>query len=431
MEKDAGKIDGNSLLSAIPVDWREPTLAIARTMREAGERAWIVGGGVRDLILGRPIKDIDLVSAALPDRVEALFERTVAVGKAFGIIVIVKDGKEIEMATFRRERGYSDSRHPDLIEYAESPAVDAGRRDFTCNALYLDPLTGEIEDPAGGLADLRARQLRCVGLPEERFREDGLRLLRAGRFLAALDLQPAEGLLAAMEAERESIRGVSPERVLDEMSKVLRGPDPARAVRVLSDAGVLDLSLPGWSRNDLAVSALGRVLPGAERGEVSAVALGLAVLLAPDPTDLDSVADRLERLKSSKELRNSVLTVLRTRTQLDALVDAAEPADVLERGRRVALARDGSFEAAVSLAIARAADSSEGIREAVARLRALSAEAPPEPVALTAKDAMEAGYQPGPELGDVLRRAGLAALGGAFEDREGALAWLRDSRSPS
>ncbi|MFT5732034.1 MAG: tRNA nucleotidyltransferase/poly(A) polymerase [Planctomycetota bacterium] len=430
MKKDQTKIDdvldGYALMARIPEDWRGPTLEIARTMAAAGQRAWIVGGAVRDLILERPIKDIDLVSAALPDLVEGLFDRTIAVGKAFGIIVIVHGGKEIEMATFRRERGYSDSRHPDQIEYADSPAIDAGRRDFTCNALYLDPLTGEIVDPAGGLADLRARHLRAVGEPAARFREDGLRLLRAGRFLAALDLEPAEGLLDAMRAERESIRGVSPERVLDEVAKVLTGPDPAKAVRALSDARVLELALPGWDGEvEGAIAVLGRILPHAARGEISPVALGLALLLAPAPCAAEVITERLERLKSSKDLRMTVQAILRLRAEIERLIDVDPPAEVIERGRRVALARDRHFEAAASLALAWKGADDVDLLVAVTGLRDLSVAAPSEPIELSARDAMEAGLKPGPELGDVLRRAKLAGLGGAFNDRASALAWLK------
>ncbi len=435
MGKDTSKIDGQRLIEGIPGDWKEPTLKIARVMAEAGHRAWVVGGGVRDLILGRPIKDIDLVSAALPDTVEGLFPKTIAVGKAFGIVVVVEDGKELEMATFRRERGYSDSRHPDQIEYAETAEDDARRRDFTCNALYLDPLNGEIVDPAGGLADLAAGELRAVGGPEERFREDGLRLLRAGRFLAALDLRPGEGLLSAMQTERRSIAGVSPERVLDEVSKILRGPDPARAVGVLAETGVLELSLPGWADAGSGLDPQGRVaalracLPNEGLGSVSPVALGLAVLLGPGAdvtaTEVDEVIDRIDQLKASRDLRQAVVAVVRARRELEGVDQSTCELDTQEKGRRVALARDSSFEAGASFAAAWAHDGGKAMNAVADDLRALSRSAPSAPIELTAKDAMAVGLRPGPALGGTLRRAKLAALGGAFDDRAGALDWLR------
>jgi tRNA nucleotidyltransferase/poly(A) polymerase len=459
MKDDGKKIDGEALLRSVPGEWLTPTLEIARTMSAQGERVWIVGGGVRDLILGRPIKDIDLVSAALPDKVESLFPRTVPVGKAFGIVVVVLGGKEIEVATFRQERGYSDSRRPDQIVYAESPEVDARRRDFTCNALYLDPLNGEIVDPAGGLSDLAAKELRAVGDAAARFREDGLRLLRAGRFLAALDLQPAPGLLGAMAAEVDSIRGVSPERVLDETSKILRGPDPARAVGILAGAGVFAGCMPGWQDADDPVDGaacaevLDGCLPSQPRGQCSPVALGLAVLLDPGGAgDMDSALNRLDQLKASRELRSSVMALLRMRSELLDRVEQPVPAEALERGSWIALARDPFFEAGATLAVAgqpnaqpgglpdgKASDSAidsavdSSVDSAFDRgeliatldaLRALSDGAPSEPVELTPKDAMAAGLQPGPSLGEVLRRAKLMALAGEFDDRAGALAWL-------
>ena len=162
-------IDGATLLARMP----PPALQLARSvcsrLAEGGHRGWIVGGAVRDLVLERPLVDLDLVSDALPDAVEGLFERTVSVGKSFGVVVVVMDGQEVEVATFRKERGYSDRRRPDEVEYALDPEVDARRRDFTCNALYLDPLTGEVRDPEGGLADLTSGRLRAVGDAGGRF----------------------------------------------------------------------------------------------------------------------------------------------------------------------------------------------------------------------------------------------------------------------
>ncbi len=431
MNNDAQKIDGEALVRAIPEDWLTPTQEIAQEMAAAGHRVWIVGGGVRDLILGREIKDIDLVSAALPDEVEALFPKTVPVGKAFGIVIIVAGGKEIEVATFRKERGYSDSRRPDLIEYTDSSDVDAGRRDFTCNALYLDPLTGEISDPTGGLTDLAAKTLRAVGDAAGRFREDGLRLLRAGRFMAALDLRPAPGLLEAMAAEVDSIQGVSPERVLDETSKILKGPDPARAARILSETGVFGSCLPGWEGSansavgEACAERLAKCLPSPSRSESASVALGLAVLL--DPTEsgqVVAVQNRLEELRPSKELRSSVMSILAISGDLIRTAGESVPADAMGRGAWVTQARSQYFEAGAALALAGRSIDRTVLAATIDDFRRLSREAPAAAVELSAKDAMDAGLKPGPLLGDVLRGAKLAALGGAFSDREGALAWL-------
>ena len=209
----------------------------------------------------------------------------------------------------------------------------------------------------------------------------------------------------------------------------LKGPDPARAVRILSETGVLSRCLPGWSDQsvDGAASAefLGRCLPSAPRGSVSPVALGLAVLLDPERDgDAEKVLGRLEQLKTSRGQRTAVLSLLRLRGELLALVGEVAPTAAVAVGTWVALARDPAFEAAVTLTQGAWAEVAPDLAATVEALRALSASAPLEPIELTAKDAMAVGIRPGPALGDLLRRAKLASLGGAFSDREGALAWL-------
>jgi hypothetical protein len=313
------------LVSRLPDPLRELAIGVCQALGEAGYRGWVVGGAVRDLILGRDIKDVDLVSAALPDNVEALFERTVAVGKSFGIIVVVVDGQEVELATFRRERGYSDRRRPDEVEYASSPEEDARRRDFTCNAVYLDPLTGEVRDPAGGVEDLRAGILRAVGDAAGRFREDGLRILRMARFVSTLNLEPAPGLLAAAEREAEALSGVSAERVRDELSKMMRGGRPSRALEILVEGGHAERSLPALgSANEVGarldvVRLLEEVVGAAAgRSEADGVVpgglweLGLAALFGPIPTEecprtgeeaAEALAERLTQLRCSRDER--------------------------------------------------------------------------------------------------------------------------------
>jgi tRNA nucleotidyltransferase/poly(A) polymerase len=197
---------------------------VAERLAGAGHRVWLVGGAVRDLALGRQPKDLDLASAAVPEEVERLFDRTVSVGREFGTVLVLAGGRELQHTTFRSESGYADRRHPDRVAYGSSLEGDARRRDFTCNALYLDPLADEFRDPEGGLEDLRAGRLCAVGDAAERFREDGLRLIRMARFAARLDLEPAPELVAAARAEAGALEGVSPERTLGELERIFSGP---------------------------------------------------------------------------------------------------------------------------------------------------------------------------------------------------------------
>lgn len=220
-------------------------LEILRTLRAHGHEALLVGGCVRDLLLGREPKDWDVATDALPDRIEALFPKTVAVGKAFGIIAVVAaDGTTVEVATYRADSPYADGRHPDAVVFTDARA-DALRRDFTINALFLDPANGEIRDFVGGRADLEARLVRAIGDPAARFAEDHLRLLRAVRFAATLGFAIEPATFAAIQTLAPRIRRISAERIRDELFRLLaEAPKAGAALQLLRDAGLLKEILP-------------------------------------------------------------------------------------------------------------------------------------------------------------------------------------------
>jgi tRNA nucleotidyltransferase/poly(A) polymerase len=207
-------------------------LSVFHKLRQAGYETWLAGGSVRDLLLGRMPADFDLATAATPDQVEALFGSsstefsTVSVGKQFGVIVVVGKDQvvkvEVEVATFRKDGGYQDGRRPQSVEFS-SAREDARRRDFTVNALFMDPETLQILDFVGGREDLRARCLRAVGDPLARFSEDHLRILRAVRFHSQLGFSLEPELERAVEVSRSLLRTVSRERVREEWEKLLGG----------------------------------------------------------------------------------------------------------------------------------------------------------------------------------------------------------------
>ncbi len=212
----------------VPADeppWSE-ALAVAAQLRQAGFQAWCVGGCVRDLLLQRPLHDVDLATDAVPEAIERIFPRTIAVGRSFGVVVVVlPGGRQVEVATFRHDGRYLDGRHPEQVRFG-TVQEDVPRRDFTINALLLDPLTGEILDQVGGIADLQGRILRCVGDPLARLQEDRLRVLRALRFAAVLGLTIEPATAAGLAAT--SLAGLSAERVMQEWFKALAsGQGPA------------------------------------------------------------------------------------------------------------------------------------------------------------------------------------------------------------
>ena len=216
----------------------------AAVLRAAGHKAYFVGGAVRDLLLGRTPDDVDVTTSARPEQIQALFEKAIPIGAAFGIITVVVDGIPIEVATFRAERGYSDGRRPDHVVYTDDEVLDVTRRDFTVNGLLFDPAERTVVDCVGGLDDLRAGILRTIGDPVVRFGEDHLRILRLVRFAAKLgfEVDPASKQAAAVSAEK--LRLIAAERIRAELEKILTGPHPAEGFEMLAELGILKVVLP-------------------------------------------------------------------------------------------------------------------------------------------------------------------------------------------
>ncbi|MBV9572521.1 MAG: CCA tRNA nucleotidyltransferase [Acidobacteriales bacterium] len=232
-------------------------ISIVRTLREHGHQAYLVGGCVRDLLLGREPADYDVTTSASPNEVMQIFPETYAVGAQFGVVLVPlpaspqaapsgqsAHGNAVEVATFRSDIGYSDGRHPDQIRFSGDPAEDVARRDFTINGLLLDPMTGEVLDLVGGRDDLNAGVIRTIGDPARRFSEDKLRMLRAVRFAARFGYTIEPGTFSAIQSLAPMIHQVSRERVRDELTKMLTEGHARRAFLLLDDVGLLRELLP-------------------------------------------------------------------------------------------------------------------------------------------------------------------------------------------
>lgn len=222
----------------------EPVLGLCARLRDAGHRAWIVGGCLRDLLLGRAVNDWDVATSALPGDVQRTFRRVVPTGIEHGTVTVVWKGRPYEVTTLRGEGAYTDGRRPDEVFFVDDIAEDLARRDFTVNALAYAPLDGELVDPFGGVDDLRRRLIRAVGDPAERFAEDGLRILRGARFVATLEFELDPATEAAMPAALDTYRRVSRERVRDEWVKALAARRPSRAFEVMRRTGMLEVTCP-------------------------------------------------------------------------------------------------------------------------------------------------------------------------------------------
>jgi poly(A) polymerase len=227
---------------------RELAEKICATLRREGQQAYFVGGCVRDLNLGREPADYDVCTDARPDRVQQLFPQSIAVGAKFGVILVVEDEAQVEVATFRSDVGYSDGRHPDKVVYSDTPQEDVQRRDFTINGLLLDPAKGETLDFVDGLTDLRAGIVRAIGDPMLRFTEDKLRMMRAVRFAARFGFQIERETMAAAQSLAARITQVSAERIRDELTKLLTEGAARRGFELLDETELLPAVLPDIAR---------------------------------------------------------------------------------------------------------------------------------------------------------------------------------------
>ncbi|HKT89697.1 MAG TPA: CCA tRNA nucleotidyltransferase [Candidatus Sulfotelmatobacter sp.] len=239
------------------LELKQAATGIVQKLRERGFQAYLVGGCVRDLLLGRPPKDYDVATDATPRQVMEIFPETYAVGAQFGVVLVPvasltndacaggsSKSSCVEVATFRSDIGYSDGRHPDEVRFSKDPREDVARRDFSINGMMLDPVSGEVLDFVGGRKDLAAGLIRTIGDPEHRFGEDKLRMLRAVRFASRFEYAIDPATFAAMRNLAEQIKVVSRERVREELTRMLTEGHGRRAFLLLDESGLLQQVLP-------------------------------------------------------------------------------------------------------------------------------------------------------------------------------------------
>lgn len=403
---------GNQKSTVLPVK-KHPRIKeiqeIFKTLENAGHDTVIAGGAVRDWLLGLEPKDIDFVTSALPEEIEKIFKKTVPVGKAFGVMMVVINGHAFEVATFRKEGPYLDGRRPSEIEPAH-PEEDAQRRDFTINGLFYDLMFEEIWDYVEGLKDIRSKTLRAIGEPLERFKEDHLRVLRAYRFQAQLGFSLDSALEKALKKSSELLTSVSRERVRDEVLKLMEAPQRPAALKLMVENKVFATLLPKvpWSiQNWLAWRG-----KSAHRGLLE---LGLWYLkLGGNPEDLHSA------LMLSNEQKSALKEGLSWWQGEASFKD-------LSLGQLVEKFWNADFRAGYLEFELTWPGSTESFKEKCQRAWKLFldwGEVPPQPL-LTAKDLPDLQ---GPELGKKLKLARYAQLEKKFLGKDDLLSWLRKSQ---
>ena len=222
---------------------KETAIGIVKRLRERGFSALFAGGCVRDMLMGNVPEDYDIATDARPDDIINIFERTVPVGIHYGVVLVMENGFEFEVATFRSDGTYTDGRHPDTVTFCDARG-DALRRDFTINGMFYDPVDDKHFDYVGGRDDLEARLVRAIGDPSERFNEDRLRMIRAVRFACRFDYNIEDQTAESIKKLYDKILTVSMERTRDELRKILTGPNPHTGIKMMDDLNLLNEILP-------------------------------------------------------------------------------------------------------------------------------------------------------------------------------------------
>jgi putative nucleotidyltransferase with HDIG domain len=418
-------------------------------LREAGHTAFLTGGCVRDLLLGRRPKDFDVATSARPDELLRLFPEADQVGAHFGVVLVRNDQAQIEVATFRSDLQYDDGRRPVAVHFETDPRQDVIRRDFTINALLLDPASGEVLDFTGGRADLDAKMIRAIGEPESRFREDHLRLLRAVRFAARLGFEIEERTFSAVRGLAPLIRSVSAERVRDEIARILTEGGARRGLELLDATGLLREILPEVAamqgveqppefhpEGDVWIHTL-KMLEGLREPSLT-LALGVLLHDVGKPPTF-RVAERIRfdgHVEKGIEIAHSILTRLRFPNQIVGAVEALIGNHMkfmeVPRMRESTLKRFmrlPDFEAHMALHRLDCLSSHGGL-DNYEFVRRKQREVPveelkPTPL-LTGRELIAAGYRPGPMFGIVLSEIEDAQLEGRISSPEEALRMARE-----
>ncbi len=429
--------------------------SIIQTLRQRGFQAYLVGGCVRDLLLGREPKDYDVATNATPGQVMNIFPETYAVGAQFGVVLVPSAEREgeapvVEVATFRSDIGYSDGRHPDEVRFSQDPREDVARRDFTINGMLLDPVSGAVLDYVGGRKDLESGTIRTIGDPEQRFAEDKLRMLRAVRFAARFNYAIEAATFAAVKKMASEIDVVSRERVRDELTRMLTEAHPHRAFLLLDESGLLGEVLPEISamegveqppefhpEGDVFVHTL-MLLDNLPQPCPATLAWGALLHDVGKPATFRHAPDRIRfdnHVEVGVKIAQDICHRLRfsndDTAQILALVDNHMRFGHVSRMKESTLKRFMRMPAFDQHLALHRADSlaSHGNLSTYEFLREKLAEIPPDrmrPLALvTGDDLIAAGYSPGPRFREILHAVEDAQLEGRLPSRDDALQFVR------
>src|SRR5213075_2454241 len=423
---------------------------VAARLCEQGHIAYFAGGCVRDMVRGLTPKDYDIATDARPETVQALFPRTYAVGAHFGVIIVLEDGFQFEVATFRSDDAYVDGSHPSAVHFS-SPEEDAKRRDFTINGMFYDPVAGDVIDLVGGQPDIAAKLVRAIGDPTKRFAEDRLRMLRAVRFAAVLDYQIDKGTWDALTSNAPSINQISAERIREELVRIFLSPNRVRGWDLLDSSGLMRAILPeidamkGCKQPEQFhpegdvfehTRLMLQFLP-----EKVSVPLVFAVLLHDVAKPRTATVDNTGRIRFNEhdrigaEMTEKIMRRLRfSGAEIDATVEMVRQHMVFKDVPKMRVAKlkrfmaRPTFEDELELHRVDCEGSHRMLDnyEFLLRKREEFANEPIIPLPLVRGDDLIAlGLKPGPKFGEILEAAETQQLEGKLRTREEALKWVK------
>lgn len=431
------------------MDARTAATLLCKTLQKNGHQAVFAGGCVRDQLLGLEPNDYDLATSATPDEVLALFSRGKAVGKAFGVVLVQLEGHEFEVATFRSDGQYSDGRHPDSVTFSNM-FEDAKRRDFTINAMFFDPIAEKLIDFVGGKSDLEGKILRFVGGPDERIEEDNLRMLRFCRFAARLNFSPSWFSFMAVKMASHRIHSVAPERIREELMKMLSCMEPRRVIDILYKTHLLDKILPevvqletceqsaihhpegnafthtlmvvDQLKNESPLLQLAALLHDIGKPATTEVINGRIMHKGHEKVGAEMADEIMRRLKFSNEEREHVVALVRDhmkvhvvknmkKSTIKRLLSASHADDLIRLGRADVFGRND--------------DGGWSLLENV-KANWTPQEVKPDPI-LTGNDLIEMSYKPGPLFKEILGTLQDEQLEDNIISKEDAIAFVKNT----
>ena len=392
---------------------RQAAIKIIKKLKLSGFEALLAGGCVRDMLLKRPAKDYDVATSAEPADVIRFFKRTLKVGAKFGVVMVLIDRTQVEVATFRTESGYTDGRHPANVKFATA-AEDASRRDFTINGMFYDPLKKKVIDYVNGRADLKKQLIRTIGRPAERFGEDYLRMLRAVRFSTQLGFRIEPKTFSAIKKNAKNIHSISGERIAMELEAVLVNPNRSAGASMLVESGLAKVIFPGITPQQVNLAT--KVL--AQLRKKTDFPLALGCLLAGCTTEF-----AIEKCRILKLSRNQSKHIKFLLTNRGRLLD-----DKMSLAQLKLIASEPYFEDLYEFqkSIQKASSKSIGpLIKLRKRIKALGdIELRPKPL-LDGHELIRLGAVPGPALGQLAQEMYIAQLEGQLTTKQQAKQWVK------